>query len=899
MTSRTLLILPENGSWTASNALGYSWRFSLEEGLATNRSDVVTFPAFAGFGAADRRGWLGRLQDLLRTTKFDQVWMDVTEVSSDHGLLHFLAARIPVRVAVLPDSLDYGIGELALRHGVAARKSRVLSQIRLFTHAVCADEHDCRLLAQFGFNCSYWLPGLISPRAIKSAPTKATGGKVLLCASKGSPLELWALSNETRTRVTILQSGTDAARFATRFESLNQAVLGRLPSLPNSEFPAPILLSHTKLLRMIATEAHEHNLRSLALHRAAAFADVRPGRSLEMVLNSLATGIPVFVPEQTRGSVEALLGKGVCLGFDPECPQTLLDGLSRLENDEPYARKIAEEGIACVERFFRADTRIASCLEWLRTTPVTTKASSRVELQTAQEPRIAPSRDDENDHYRSLFVNNPAWSSKEPHSDESARWCKISAFIRQAVETIRETNRGELRLLDVGCGRGWLTNLISQYGHAEGVEPVPCVIEHARKLFPQLRFHVGTVGDVLKDPAFQPFDIIVSSEVIEHVPDEAKPAFLGQIQQALRPGGFVILTTPRKEVQPQLQEREQQSNQPVEEWLSEAQVRQLFLDRGFSVLGNERVLCDLRDGSYPNSNPGMNPQVVGLYQVWFFHASNLILQSKRIGREPKTTAYVLTIGDPVFEKCRKALATQSHPCFATDIIANLSPFSAAATEMFRRCETEFLIQVDEDMILFPDTVEKMESCMLAAPEEVGMICFYLYDEDREENIQGIKIYRTEHMRRVFFRDLKASEMDLLEQMESLGIKWIAHPDVVGLHGTSYSLESIYLRYKTMYEKDIRTWNLVTRDIQNKAQRFRETGDPLQLFALLGAAHGIINAPFAADKEKNFKENNLKAIAIFKHLLRPEAPYASQYESGVSPRQPTSQPIPFENVIWRT
>ena len=111
-----------------------------------------------------------------------------------------------------------------------------------------------------------------------------------------------------------------------------------------------------------------------------------------------------------------------------------------------------------------------------------------------------------------------------------------------------------------------------------------------------------------------------------------------------------------------------------------------------------------------------------------------------------------------------------------------------------------------------------------APDDVGMICFYLYDIDREQNIQGVKIYRTQHVKNLEFRDRKASEMDLLGQMGRKGIKWIAHPDIVGLHGTQYTPESIYLRYKTLYEKDIRTWNIMTWDLYKKAVKFRKTGD---------------------------------------------------------------------------
>lgn len=87
--------------------------------------------------------------------------------------------------------------------------------------------------------------------------------------------------------------------------------------------------------------------------------------------------------------------------------------------------------------------------------------------------------------------------------------------------------------------------------------------------------------------------------------------------------------------------------------------------------------------------------------------------------------------------------------------------NVAFQEMINRVKTEYFIQVDEDMILNPDAVAIMLETMEAAPEDVGMICFHLWDDDRECRIQGIKIYRTKHMKNIIWKDVKASEVDIL------------------------------------------------------------------------------------------------------------------------------------------
>ncbi len=263
-----------------------------------------------------------------------------------------------------------------------------------------------------------------------------------------------------------------------------------------------------------------------------------------------------------------------------------------------------------------------------------------------------------------------------------------------------------------------------------------------------------------------------------------------------------------------------------------------------------------------------------------------------------TTVFVLTIGDPAFEACQRALQQQTGTPFRTVIVKDVCPFSAAAQQMITSCETEFFIQLDEDMVLNPDAVATMEQVMRQAPDSVGMICFHLYDEDRDLDIQGVKIYRTALMKALGFQDVKASEMDLLEQMGRKGIQWILYPDVKGRHGTLYTPETIYRRYKTMYEKDIRQWNLLTSDIHRKANKFRETGDLLQLFALLGAAHGIIDAPRVVDREKDARLYNLKELEIFGRLFTSEPPISQAYDPAGTATVLKNPPIPLEQVRWK-
>ncbi len=226
---------------------------------------------------------------------------------------------------------------------------------------------------------------------------------------------------------------------------------------------------------------------------------------------------------------------------------------------------------------------------------------------------------DSDNFYINLFVKAPHWSTPEPNSDEAARWSKIAAFLEYILRRVwqQEPNK-QLRMLDIGCGRGWLTNLAAGYGFCEGIEPVAGVVEHARKLFPHLRFEGGTAESVLRRTDFEPYDVVLTSEVIEHVPHGQKEEFLAQLAKLLKPDGYLILTTPRGEVWEQWKTIAP-PNQPVEDWVTEAQLRSLFTAQGFVEMGLDRIHVEVPDLRYvPAPTPAdlRSMNLLPIYQVW-------------------------------------------------------------------------------------------------------------------------------------------------------------------------------------------------------------------------------------------------------------------------------------------
>lgn len=100
------------------------------------------------------------------------------------------------------------------------------------------------------------------------------------------------------------------------------------------------------------------------------------------------------------------------------------------------------------------------------------------------------------------------------------------------------------RVLDVGCGNGFTCGEFLRRGcSVVGIDPSQQGIELARREFPSGRFEVMQADErILEGLAEEPFDIVLSTEVIEHL--YSPRAWARGCRRALKPGGRLVCTTP-------------------------------------------------------------------------------------------------------------------------------------------------------------------------------------------------------------------------------------------------------------------------------------------------------------------------------------------------------------------
>jgi ubiquinone/menaquinone biosynthesis C-methylase UbiE len=112
------------------------------------------------------------------------------------------------------------------------------------------------------------------------------------------------------------------------------------------------------------------------------------------------------------------------------------------------------------------------------------------------------------------------------------------------LSLLRSLGLQQPRILEVGCGNGWLAEQLQVIGTVHGIDLSDTSIEAARRRVPQAQFETG---DILEMNILRGcFDVVVSLETLSHVADQSR--FIYCAARALRPHGFLILATQNRTV---------------------------------------------------------------------------------------------------------------------------------------------------------------------------------------------------------------------------------------------------------------------------------------------------------------------------------------------------------------
>ena len=156
------------------------------------------------------------------------------------------------------------------------------------------------------------------------------------------------------------------------------------------------------------------------------------------------------------------------------------------------------------------------------------------------------------------LLSNRWWDKSGPFSALHKMSNARIEFIKNNANRIVNNEKTEtkfldgLECLDIGCGGGILSERLSRLGaRVTGIDASESSInvakQHSIKSRLKINYRCITTTDLLKngkEKYLNKFDIVIASEVIEHVNE--RKVFLSDISKLCRSGGLVVFTTINK-----------------------------------------------------------------------------------------------------------------------------------------------------------------------------------------------------------------------------------------------------------------------------------------------------------------------------------------------------------------
>jgi 2-polyprenyl-3-methyl-5-hydroxy-6-metoxy-1,4-benzoquinol methylase len=189
------------------------------------------------------------------------------------------------------------------------------------------------------------------------------------------------------------------------------------------------------------------------------------------------------------------------------------------------------------------------------------------------------------DFRRLKLDSNRQWdqdSQREFWNDWNMRHLQEDTLSREAIHRgevvlslIRSLRLQRPRILEIGCGNGWLADQLQMVGTVHGVDLSDASIEAARRRVPGAKFETGDFLE-MKLPSGS-FDVVVSLETLSHVPDQ--PRFVEVAARALNARGRLILTTQNRTVYLRKSNVVPPAKGQLRRWLTRRELRHLLNPR--------------------------------------------------------------------------------------------------------------------------------------------------------------------------------------------------------------------------------------------------------------------------------------------------------------------------------
>lgn len=245
--------------------------------------------------------------------------------------------------------------------------------------------------------------------------------------------------------------------------------------------------------------------------------------------------------------------------------------------------------------------------------------------------------------------------------------------------------------------------------------------------------------------------------------------------------------------------------------------------------------------------------------------------------DEEITAVVLTLGEPSFDRCIEALEAQSvQPAHRVVVGPEVRDgFHAAFNHGVSLVETEYVLQLDGDMLMDPDCVQILKGGMEA---NTG-VSLGLLEDPLLGNIQGIKLFRTEVFRQKPFPPTLTTDTDRIRDFGQEGYEialvqrskpaYGHSPDVLGHHQPPYEDPIVLFGRFFRLGKKARARQSY-QEFAGILARLRRSAHPGAEMAIVALVQGVMSDEPAGVHGALTRRTELDRLLAFQALESPTA-----------------------------
>lgn len=192
----------------------------------------------------------------------------------------------------------------------------------------------------------------------------------------------------------------------------------------------------------------------------------------------------------------------------------------------------------------------------------------------------------------------------------------------------------------------------------------------------------------------------------------------------------------------------------------------------------------------------------------------------------RLTFCLMTCGEETEQECLAAVASHRND-FVFQEVRNLAPQTIALNTMIEQCQTEFLVPLDADFILYKDYWARMNTAIDQHKQNKNWhsILFPLWEELTQRKVRSIKIFRTAIVKKIPYQHVRHPDAFHFQELKSKGYYAVDlfEQDSIGEH-VIRGHERCYFKFKD--------WFLCLRKVKTKQEVHAKAKDFLTMFEKL-------------------------------------------------------------------